>query len=683
VRLTRISVQNFLTFGAKAGVLRPRADRNILLGPNGAGKTSLFEAINFVVSAFGYPGPPIEPYRHRGDVLAEPNIEVRVKLLDSEVAALTDWMVLAGLSEQLNITQGTNELGENPDLGAARTLSRELIGFTRSAFDALFSREIGLRVQRTGNPSRPLRSWIELRAGPDTLYVSENAGLTLSREWNGGGFLFDLRKETLKTLLQIAPNALALDPAKRSATAGQIARAGRRFNLGWLIEGLRVPGQRTRFVQVHSFNLRNYESQERDAPSLANDLVRFLKSRGFSSETIGLRELFRLILATSIIRLSNFRSPPNYYPEETFDQVPTHFEQLNGWELPAALWRLKDSPDRSDRQRFQRVQTVFKEASGGIELDVTLETEPVRPIVPSTNPATEHPMPAPNILTNAQPPAYRQFPRIRFFDEPYEFDSLNASAGLFETLLLVFTAFESEGAVVVLDEPATNLHPAKQREFARLLTNRLRTSGVQLFVITHAPSFVDRQNLRGLVRVDRPSGATRLLPIDKKGGFAFDELASQAQILPNLIPMLFARKVILFEGDQEARSLPVWFRKIDPGVEPGDLGIDTGDGGGDPKLAMHAKVLKKLGIPFAIVGDRKNKNALRAFTPNVFTVPYSDFGGMVRKECEQELGRVYTRKPWPDKIGADACRRVAELADPPPSVVALWGRIRSFIDEPL
>jgi hypothetical protein len=67
----------------------------------------------------------------------------------------------------------------------------------------------------------------------------------------------------------------------------------------------------------------------------------------------------------------------------------------------------------------------------------------------------------------------------------------------------------------------------------------------------------------------------------------------------------------------------------------------------------------------------------------VFTVPYSDFGRMVRKECEPELNRVYTRKPWPDKIGADACRRVAELGNPPPSVIALWDRIKSFIDEPL
>ncbi|MGH9920700.1 MAG: AAA family ATPase, partial [Nitrososphaerales archaeon] len=449
------------------------------------------------------------------------------------------------------------------------------------------------------------------------------------------------------------------------------------------LDGLRVPSQGTRFVQVRVINLRDADSQERDAPSLGNDLVRFLKARGFKPDSIGLRQLLRLILSTSVVRLSNFRSPPNYYPEERFDQIPTHFDQLNGWELPAALWRLKDSPERTDRERFRRVQSVFKEVSEGIEVDVVLESEEVTPLAPPTNPATEHPSPVPNIPTNAPAPAYRQFPRIRFFDKPYEFGSPYASAGLYESLLLVFTAFESEGAVVVLDEPATNLHPAKQRAFARLLTTRLSASGVQLFVITHAPSFVDRQNLRGLIRVDRKQGATRLLPIDRKAGFAYDELASQAQILPNLIPMLFAKKVILFEGEQEARSLPVWFRKIEPGIEPADLGIDTGDGGGDPKVEMHARALKKLGIPFAIVGDLKGKKGVRSLTPHVFTVKYTDFGGMVKKECPAELQRVYSRKPWPKKIGADACRRVAEDAAPPPSVVALWQRIKKFIEDPV
>jgi hypothetical protein len=681
VRITRLSVKNFLTFGESPGILVPRADRNILLGPNWSGKTSLFEAIDFVASSFGFPGPPLDPYRHRGNEAAEPDLEVRVQFSDSEIRALTDWMILAALTEQLNITQGTNELGESPDLGTARLLSRELMGHTRRVFDSLFSREIGFRVRGTGNPTRPLEAWIELRAGPDTLYVSANAGMTLTREWNGGGFLFDLRKEALKTLLAIAPNALDQNPATRAVTRAQISRAGRKFNLKWLVDGLRIPSQGTRFVQVRVINLREADSQERDAPSLGSYLNRFLQSRGYRPDSIGLRELFRLILSTSIVRLSNFRSPPNYYPEESFDQIPIHFEQLNGWELPAALWRLKDSPERPDRERFDRVRSVFKAVSDGIEVDVVLESEQVTPHVPATNAATENVIPLPKLPSSAPPPTYRQFPRIRFFDKPYEFDSPFASAGLYESLLLVFTAFESEGAVVVLDEPATNLHPAKQRAFARLLTTRLRAAGVQLFVITHAPSFVDRQNLRGLIRVDRKGGSTRILPIDRNAGFAYDDLARQALILPNLIPMLFARKVILFEGEQEARSLPVWFRKIDPGVDPSDLGIDTGDGGGDPKVEIHAAALKKLGIPFAVVGDRKGKTSVRRLTPYVFTVPYSDFGGMVKSECSAALGRIYPRKPWPKKIGADACRRVAEDTEPPRSVKRLWRRIVEFVNE--
>jgi len=683
VRLTRIAAQNFLTFGEKRVVFDPRADRNTLVGPNGAGKTSLFVAIDFLDYAFAQPPPEVEPFRHRGAQDAEPDLEVRVILSPTEVHAVTDWMLIAGWSEQLNTPDGTTELGESPDLGAARELSQELVGYTRPVFEALFEKEVTFRAKGTGNPAHPLDAWIEIRIGKDTLYLTEQNELRLgSAPRYGGGFQVELRKETLKRLRRWAPKALLRDASKRSIPRTAISRTARSFNLKWYLDALRASETGSRFHQVHPIEIANYENQLRSEPSSAKNLVSFLRARGYKPGTIGLRGLLRLILETSIVRLSNYRSPPDSAPSAKFHEIPTRLPEVSGFELPAALWKLKDSPDSSDRARYDRIRGALRRFTvQHVDVEVVLETEEDPPKVGRSNPATEWPNPRPARPTEAAEPSFYQYPRLRFKEDGHEFGAEFASAGLYESLVLIFTALANEGTVVVLDEPATNLHPVLQRAFAQFLTKELRKSGVQLFVVTHSPAFVDPQNLRGVTRVDRPDGSTRIKPLSTEMGPAFDQFARDARKVPGLIPMLFAKKVVLFEGQQEARSLPPWFRKLDPTFDLAELGIDAADAGGDSNLEKCARALKTLDIPFAIVGDQSGKGKLARLSSNLLLVPYDDFGEVARRECKRYLLKVHPRLPWPSHIDADDCREVALISPPPRSVKRLWKQVRTFVDD--
>lgn len=664
-------------------VFEPRADRNTLVGPNGAGKTSLFVAVDFVDYAFAQPPPEVEPFRHRGAQDAEPDLEVRVILSPTEVRAVADWMLISGWSEQLNIVEGTNELGESPDLGAARDLSNELVGYTHQVFEALFKREVIFRARGTGNPAHPLDAWIEIRVGKDTLYLTELNELRLGLGPRyGGGFQLELRKETLKRLRRWAPNALLRDASKRSASRSAMSRTARSFNLRWYLDALRAPETGSRFHQVYPVEIASYENQLRSQPSAAKNLVSFLRARGYKPPSIGLRGLLRLILETSIVRLSNYRSPPDGAPSARFHEIPTRLPQVSGFELPAALWRLKDSSDSSDRERYDRIRGALREFTvNHVDVEVVLETEEDPPKAARSNPATEWPSPRPARPTDAAEPSFYQFPRLRFTEDGYEFGAELASAGLYESLVLIFAALANEGTVVVLDEPATNLHPVLQRAFAQFLTKELRKAGVQLFVVTHSPAFVDPQNLRGVVRVDRPHGSTRIKPLSSEMGPAFDQFARDARMVPGLIPMLFAKKVVLFEGQQEARSLPPWFRKLDPAFDLTELGIDAADAGGDYNLEKCARTLQILDIPFAIVGDQFGKAKLAKLSPNLILVPYDDFGEVIRRECKRYLIKVHPRLPWPRHIDADDCREVALISAPPRSVKRLWKQIRKFVDE--
>ena len=49
----------------------------------------------------------------------------------------------------------------------------------------------------------------------------------------------------------------------------------------------------------------------------------------------------------------------------------------------------------------------------------------------------------------------------------------------------------TEGSIILLDEPEVSLHPGAQSELRKLLLEKIRTSGCQVVISTHSPSFVE------------------------------------------------------------------------------------------------------------------------------------------------------------------------------------------------
>src|SRR5262249_23674989 len=61
-------------------------------------------------------------------------------------------------------------------------------------------------------------------------------------------------------------------------------------------------------------------------------------------------------------------------------------------------------------------------------------------------------------------------------------------AGLWEALILSVLLDDSAGQVVLLDEPAANLHPSVQRRLVRLLHEKAEQRHLgQIFVVSHSP----------------------------------------------------------------------------------------------------------------------------------------------------------------------------------------------------
>jgi len=173
---------------------------------------------------------------------------------------------------------------------------------------------------------------------------------------------------------------------------------------------------------------------------------------------------------------------------------------------------------------------------------------------------------------------------------------------MWEALLLSATLSDSAGRVVVLDEPARNLHPTLQRR----LLEELRAASGQFIVTTHSPYLVP-------ISGDADSAICRLA---LRGGVSHAHLLTQAsgdgrlrKVLgesADARALLFAHGVVLVEGDTELGALPEWFAKSQTACRRGTpeaLNTVVFSVDGDTGFGTFVRYLHGLGVPWVIVCD--------------------------------------------------------------------------------
>lgn len=182
-----------------------------------------------------------------------------------------------------------------------------------------------------------------------------------------------------------------------------------------------------------------------------------------------------------------------------------------------------------------------------------------------------------------------------------------AGAGIQEALPLATLLAGEPGRIVVLDEPAVNLHPTMQRRLARSLAN------VHGIVITHSPDLITCSSIDDLdhvVRLTPDLDGTRVatLPAENRG-----RLGEWLQnlLLTDVRALLFASAVILCEGSTELGALGHWWQNGTAGLDaPQGANIALIDVSGDNNFGGYINYLEAFQIPWAAVADGP------AFAPN-------------------------------------------------------------------
>jgi putative ATP-dependent endonuclease of OLD family len=151
--------------------------------------------------------------------------------------------------------------------------------------------------------------------------------------------------------------------------------------------------------------------------------------------------------------------------------------------------------------------------------------------------------------------------------------------------------------ILSLEEPEAHLHPNAQRSVYEQLAN---TPG-QKIISTHSPYVAGHADLSAIRHFRKAGAATQIksLPVDLAPE---DVRKIRREVMHTRGELLFARAVVLFEGETEEQALPI-FARHHWDQYPFERGVAFVGVGGDGNYLPFIRTLKAMGIPWLIFSD--------------------------------------------------------------------------------
>ena len=213
------------------------------------------------------------------------------------------------------------------------------------------------------------------------------------------------------------------------------------------------------------------------------------------------------------------------------------------------------------------------------------------------------------------------------------------------TLVIETAGIRERSHIFAFEEPELFLHPQMCRATYESLKQISRTD--QIFICTHSPHFIDMDDYKHIVVVNKPDLETGTQVKRVQQELFEDERKKQFNMVrffnPDRNELFFARKVVLVEGATEKAVLPLLGRRI--GCF--DHRVSIIDCGSKFNLTLFMEILNAFRIPYLVIHDEdpvdpelepggskhdpnKLREARRAFEEN----------NKIKDACDPQIGIV-------------------------------------------
>lgn len=656
MRITSIRAKNFLGFGEEGVHLDQLEDSTIIVGPNGSGKSSLFRAIAFVAQQLKQiQGPargPVDPaWFYQMDTSRKLFVEVGVRLSALERGAAVNSGVLGLMYEPRSVP--FKHIGNLNTQAATRAIYL-VNSKCQGLFEPWLKDELFFTVEAT--PGRMSVPHVYIRTStPETGVVIEEDGITNCAYLRPLNDLM-LESEVWDELSHRFASRFELgqpDFALPEEVAQEIAS---KFTPVWFLAHQEPRQEGSRRLHLEASEGRYYEPMARE---LVLSLGRFLGITDSDPFRVTLFRTLSLILHRSVVHLSDLRLK-SFQEVDPKNGSPGPIELIDGTDFSNRLFAMKNSKHPEERRRYGDFKREFQQVAG-YDVDVVLDQRYVPP------------------QGNSKEEVYETYAKVLFSSEEVSFTTEFAAAGLSELALVLFAVSGHLESTVLLDEPAMNLHPVKQKELHARLRSLAQVARNQLIVVTHSPEFVSPADIPFTIRIAKVGEECRVqrLKGSSRSLEGLEEKLLDAD--PLLGRVLFASGVILVEGEGEQAAFPVWFRKLNRELDLSSAGVVFHNVHGDGNFDRYAKVLGAWEVPFMMVGDGKARERLVKLGDRGVWFLDDDLTQLFDRCYPAEFGKL--KEEWHD--GAKnplVARLLAERTAPPAPVEELWKSLKPLVD---
>jgi predicted ATP-dependent endonuclease of OLD family len=549
MKITEIKFQNILSFkdfnwsGIDEGL-------NVIVGPNGAGKSNIFIAINFLKD---FLSGPFKNYDFNGEhkwlINADKKDADKCKICigiefdkDDEEELFKHFFTL--------ILQTTIRLDPPTGISTGECFNEVLNRIKVEAIDDFFKGTLIFEFDEN-NPSGLI------------YYIFEKSSKQISLYLKGGQISNSLIIGDKEPLLGIEPRTNIKDFPSYNDLKIKILEAYNQcmnrqeisdtkelsFSFDEILNKILNEVKKGNQCCIYGFEAKWDESFD---PS--KNLKMALKiNQNINPSPPTFFSLFNHIIREKIIKLDNFRIP--YIKDYPVDKIEnSHPNLADGKDLALYLHKLRNG-NQEEKKKFTEINSLFSNiANAHLDLRYQFLSE-------NQNYDQE-------VKFTIMVIKEKEKENIAI---PLEY----SGAGIQELVLLIslLKIPSSEGCILLLDEPAANLHSIMQKKllskFKNIVNDKEQSeqniNKNQIFIISHSSHFIPKEkfSFKSTKRIylDDNGYSAISREIEKENTINIASMSLMTNFSDNLISSLFASCVILCEGDNDYLALPIWFEK--------------------------------------------------------------------------------------------------------------------------